>query len=85
MAIFSVMFIAIVMGKWHRFIPALAGTALTIIVVLLIIQKTLLDAGFRDRDRHNGFPIGASANNKNRIVFWLPFSLAIGYHRGEPL
>lgn len=38
--IFLIMFIAIVVGKVHRFIPALIGAALTIIVVLLIILKS---------------------------------------------
>jgi len=38
--IFLVMFAAIVSGKVHRFIPALIGAALTIIVVLLISLKS---------------------------------------------
>ena len=38
-AIFAVMFIAIVSGKVHRYIPALIGAALTIIIVLLITMK----------------------------------------------
>jgi len=38
--IFLIMFIAIVVGKVHRFIPALIGAALTIIVVLLITLKS---------------------------------------------
>jgi len=37
--IFVVMFVAIIVGKVHRFVPALIGAALTIIIVLLIIQK----------------------------------------------
>ncbi len=40
LVIFVVMFIAIVVGKVHRFIPALIGAALTIIVVFLIILKS---------------------------------------------
>ncbi len=40
LAIFVVMFIAIIVGKVHRFIPALIGAALTIIVVFLIILKS---------------------------------------------
>ncbi len=39
-AIFVVMFIAIVSGKVHRYIPALIGAALTLIVVLLITLKS---------------------------------------------
>ncbi|TET26038.1 MAG: citrate transporter [Dehalococcoidia bacterium] len=39
-AIFAVMFIAIVGGKVHRFIPALIGAALTIIVVFLVVLKS---------------------------------------------
>lgn len=42
LAIFVVMFIVIVVGKVHRFIPALIGAALTIIVVFLIILKSPL-------------------------------------------
>src|SRR3990170_4484701 len=38
--IFAVMFIAIIIGKVHRFIPALLGAALVIIVVFLIILKS---------------------------------------------
>jgi Na+/H+ antiporter NhaD/arsenite permease-like protein len=38
--IFIVMFVAIVSGKVHRFIPALIGAALTIIVVFLISLKS---------------------------------------------
>ncbi len=38
-AIFFIMFAAIVMGKIQRFIPALVGAALTIIVVFLIVEQ----------------------------------------------
>ncbi|GAI29939.1 unnamed protein product, partial [marine sediment metagenome] len=34
------MFVAIVIGKVHRFIPALIGAALTIVIVLLITLKS---------------------------------------------
>ena len=40
LAIFIAMFIAIVVGKVHRFIPALIGAALTITVVFLIVLKS---------------------------------------------
>jgi len=40
LVIFVVMFIAIVSGKVHRYIPALIGAALTIIVVFLIVLKS---------------------------------------------
>ena len=40
LAIFMVMFIAIVVGKVHRFIPAIIGAALTVIVVFLIVLKS---------------------------------------------
>ncbi|MFC2021754.1 SLC13 family permease [Chloroflexota bacterium] len=40
LAIFVAMFIAIVVGKMHRFIPALIGAVLTIIVVFLIVLKS---------------------------------------------
>ena len=39
-AIFLIMFVAIVIGKVHRFIPALIGAALVIIVVFLVIMKS---------------------------------------------
>jgi len=39
-AIFFAMFITIIIGKVHRFIPALAGAALTILVVFLLILKS---------------------------------------------
>lgn len=39
-AIFLVMFIAIIIGKVHRFIPALIGAAFTVIIVFLIIMKS---------------------------------------------
>ena len=38
--IFLLMFVAIVIGKVHRFIPALIGAALTIVIVLLITLKS---------------------------------------------
>jgi Na+/H+ antiporter NhaD/arsenite permease-like protein len=37
--IFLAMFIAIVIGKVHRYIPALIGAALTLVVVFLIVLK----------------------------------------------
>ncbi|MBI2328460.1 MAG: anion permease [Chloroflexi bacterium] len=40
LAIFVVMFIAIVIGKVHRVVPALIGAALTIVVVFLVIMKS---------------------------------------------
>jgi Na+/H+ antiporter NhaD/arsenite permease-like protein len=39
-AIFIVMFMAIIAGKVHRFIPALIGAALTFIIVFLIVLKS---------------------------------------------
>ena len=39
-AIFLLMFIAIIIGKVHRFIPAVIGAVLTIIVVFLITLKS---------------------------------------------
>lgn len=40
-AIFAMMFIAIIVGKVHRVIPAVIGAALTMIVVFLIaLQST---------------------------------------------
>ena len=39
-AIFLAMFITIIIGKVHRFIPAIIGAALTILVVLLVILKS---------------------------------------------
>lgn len=38
--VFVVMFIAIVSGKMHRYIPAIVGAALTIIIVFLITLKS---------------------------------------------
>jgi len=40
LVIFVVMFAAIVSDKWHRYIPALVGAALTIVVVFLVILKS---------------------------------------------
>lgn len=40
LAIFVVMFIAIVVGKVHRYIPALIGATLTLIVVFLIVLRS---------------------------------------------
>ena len=40
LVIFVGMFIAVVSDKWHRYIPALVGAALTVIVVFLIIMKS---------------------------------------------
>ena len=39
-AIFIAMFVTIISGKVHRFVPALIGAGLTIIVVLLIVLKS---------------------------------------------
>ena len=39
-AIFILMFIAIIVGKVHRYIPALVGAALTLIVVFLITMQS---------------------------------------------
>jgi Na+/H+ antiporter NhaD/arsenite permease-like protein len=38
--IFIAMFVAIIVGKVHRFIPALIGAALTLLVVFLIIMRS---------------------------------------------
>ncbi|UCB42698.1 MAG: ArsB/NhaD family transporter [Dehalococcoidales bacterium] len=40
LVIFVGMFIAVVSDKWHRYIPALVGAGLTVIVVFLIILKS---------------------------------------------
>ncbi|HEY40356.1 MAG TPA: ArsB/NhaD family transporter [Dehalococcoidia bacterium] len=40
LVIFVGMFIAVVSDKWHRYIPALVGAGLTIIVVFLIILRS---------------------------------------------
>jgi Na+/H+ antiporter NhaD/arsenite permease-like protein len=39
-AVFLLMFIAIIIGKVHRFIPAIIGAALTMIVVFLIVMQS---------------------------------------------
>jgi Na+/H+ antiporter NhaD/arsenite permease-like protein len=39
LVIFVVMFVAIVSDKWHRYIPALVGAALTVIVVFFIVMR----------------------------------------------
>jgi len=39
-AIFTIMFIAIIIGKVHRFIPALIGAAVTIVVVFLVVMMS---------------------------------------------
>ena len=38
--IFAVMFIAIVIGKVHRFIPAVIGGALVVVVVFVVVMKS---------------------------------------------
>ena len=38
--ILVVMFIAIISDKWHRFIPALIGGSLTIVIVFLIVMRS---------------------------------------------
>ena len=38
--IFIVMFVAIIVGRVHRFIPALIGAALTLVIVFLIVMKS---------------------------------------------
>ena len=40
LVIFVGMFIAVVSDKWHRYIPALVGAGLTVIVVFLIILRS---------------------------------------------
>jgi len=39
-AIFVLMFLAIIIGKVHRFVPALIGAALTLVVVFLITMRS---------------------------------------------
>jgi len=38
--IFVAMFVAIIVGKVHRFIPALIGAAFTVIIVFLVVMKS---------------------------------------------
>ncbi|MFC2035922.1 SLC13 family permease [Chloroflexota bacterium] len=40
LVIFVVMFIAIVSDKWHRYIPALVGATLTIIILFLLVMRS---------------------------------------------
>ncbi len=40
LAIFLVMFVTIIIGKVHRYIPALIGAALTLLVVYLIVLRS---------------------------------------------
>lgn len=40
LAIFLAMFVTIIVGKVHRFVPALIGAALTIIVVFLLVLRS---------------------------------------------
>jgi len=60
-AIFVVMFMAIIIGKVHRFIPALVGAALTFIIVFLIVLKSP-DAVF------NVLNLG----QLGQLRFWIP-------------
>ncbi|MBA7544867.1 hypothetical protein ES705_37228 [subsurface metagenome] len=39
-AIFIIMFVAIIYGKVHRYIPALIGAALTLGVVFLLVMRS---------------------------------------------
>jgi Na+/H+ antiporter NhaD/arsenite permease-like protein len=39
-AIFIIMFIAIIYGKVHRYIPALIGAALTLLIVFLLVMRS---------------------------------------------
>jgi len=59
--IFLLMFTAIVIGKVHRFIPAVIGAALTIIVVFLIVLQST-DAVF------NVLSLG----QLGQLKFWIP-------------
>ena len=40
LTIFLIMFVAIVIGKVHRYIPALIGAALVVIIVFLVVMKS---------------------------------------------
>src|SRR3990170_4280268 len=40
LVIFLAMFIAIIVGKVHRYIPALIGAALTLFIVFLAVEKS---------------------------------------------
>jgi len=39
-AIFIIMFVAIIYGKVHRYIPALVGAALTLLIVFLVVMRS---------------------------------------------
>jgi Na+/H+ antiporter NhaD/arsenite permease-like protein len=39
-AIFILMFVAIIVGKVHRYIPALIAAALTLVIVFLVVMKS---------------------------------------------
>ncbi len=67
--IFVVMFVAIVIGKVHRFIPALIGAALTIVVVLLITLQSP-EAVFKV----------LNLAQLGQLRFWVPGGLHIESH-----
>jgi Na+/H+ antiporter NhaD/arsenite permease-like protein len=39
-AVFVIMFVAIIVGKVHRFVPALIGAAFTLLIVFLLVMKS---------------------------------------------
>lgn len=60
-AIFLIMFITIIVGRGHRYVPALIGAALTIVVVFFIVERSLGMA-------YDVLNLGALA----RFRFWIP-------------
>lgn len=78
LSIFLAMFIVIIMGKWHRYISALAGAALTIVFVFLIAMQSpeamwkvlnLSQMGTQDFWVPSGMHIASYGVNWQTIIF----------------
>jgi len=71
--IFVAMFIAVISDKWHRYIPALAGAGLTIIVVFLIIMRspqTILDVLSLGQFAQSGFWFPGEGHFESHGINW---------------
>jgi Na+/H+ antiporter NhaD/arsenite permease-like protein len=66
LVIFVAMFVFIIIGKVHRYIPALIGAALTIIIVFLVVL----------RDPHMVISV-LNISQLGHVEFWLPAHKAV--------
>jgi Na+/H+ antiporter NhaD/arsenite permease-like protein len=73
LVIFVVMFIAIIADKWHRYIPALVGSVLTIVVVFLVVMREPAAVGHvlsLDQLFHGAFWVPAGEHLESTGVNW---------------